>query len=521
MDTKVDCTRAPGITIRKVVGDCKTKGERVVRTLSGMVGSAVYGVHNPSLLNLARAVVERVLFTRQEDGTLQPPLKPETNVFSLLSPVRAAVLRCTRTTSVVDIEDYPSLYDDARKRAVYERAVASLKERGLTKRDARVKTFVKAEKVNFSAKPDPAPRAIQPCDARYTAMLGRYLKPFEKAMFDGFTKCFGYKVICKGMNACEVATQLRENWDEFVKPVAVGLDATRFDQHVSREALEFEHSFYNAIFKSSELKELLTWQLDTIGVCFTEGYKLTYKRSGGRASGAINTGMGNCIIMCCIVLGYLYTNNVKARLANNGDDCVIVLEAKHLRLLGGISEWFVRFGFKLTIEQPVYVFEQIEFCQTQPVLTADGYRMVRNPFKATSKDMVSLLSWDGVEAFDLWRGAISSCGKSLTAGVPFWYAYYSKLGGRKVDPSKYKTIIANKYHQCKGIKAQTLVTPEARYSFWLAFGMLPDEQIALEELEIDIRYSKPAPYDANLIDSYHTILTAKEHGEIKTIRLQA
>ena len=49
-----------------------------------------------------------------------------------------------------------------RRRSIYEGAVKSLEGLSVQRRDAYLKTFVKAEKINTTKKPDPAPRVIQP-----------------------------------------------------------------------------------------------------------------------------------------------------------------------------------------------------------------------------------------------------------------------------------------------------------------------------------------------------------------------
>jgi len=419
----------------------------------------------------------------------------------------AAVVRGTRSTTVVDADSYASLYT-GRKRAKYELAAASLQLGGITHRDAFVSTFVKAEKINFSAKPDPAPRVIQPRNPRYNLCLGRYLKPFEHAMVLGFKRAYGYNVVCKGLNAEGVAEQLRENWESYRVPVAVGLDASRFDQHVSQDALRFEHELYLRKFDNDpELRKLLSWQLVNRGAGWCDTGKVSYTVEGCRMSGDINTGMGNCFIMSAIVLGYLRTNGVDARLSNNGDDCVVFCESKDLHALSGLDEWFRDFGFKLTREDPVYEFERIEFCQAQPVLTGSGWRMTRNPYVATSKDMVSLLSWNTELEFDRWRGAISACGTSLSRGVPFWEAFYKSLGGVAHSGSSESIEDSGLGYMAKGVKGCSTITPESRYSFWLAFGMLPDEQIALENLRKPISYCKSRPMTFGDVTSLHDLLS--------------
>lgn len=492
VDTSVDVGSVDGMTVRKLSQGGTGKTKRDVRTMDGLVGSAVFGVHNPSLVNLKRGVAERVLYTRTDKG-LATPIRPVKGVFDRLRHIKSLIVGNTCPTNVVAMEDYPSLYHDARKRAVYTKACESLRSVAVNVRDSIVNTFVKAEKINLSSKPDPAPRVIQPRSARYNVCVGRYLKPFESALVKGFKKAFGYSVITKGLNAIGVASQLRRNWDEFVDPVAFGLDASRFDQHVSIEALRYEHSVYNSIFNSTELAGLLKWQLHNKGVAYCDGHKLKYSVDGCRMSGDINTGMGNCLIMSSIVLAYFELVGVRARLSNNGDDCVVFCERRDYAKFAGIGEWFREFGFKLTREPVTDVFEKIEFCQTQPVLCSDGWRMVRNPYVASSKDMVSLLSWSTECEWRRWAGAIGKCGLSLTQGVPYWEAFYRRFVGVEHETTYNNIMQSGLGYLARGMHSTAEVTPESRYSFWLAFGMLPDHQEALEQVVVDVGYSELTP----------------------------
>jgi len=243
-----------------------------VRYLSGFGTGVRYGVHNDCLKNLARGIVERVFYVSGSEGLTQAP-SPKAGVFARLDGIRLRLLRAMRSTPIVSRDEYPGLYT-GRKRGVYERALESLKVRAINKRDAWVSTFVKAEKVNFDSKGDPAPRVIQPRSPRYNLEVGRYLKLFEKELCAGFQRVWGYPVVLKGLNAQRVGGWLARHWAEFRNPVAVGLDASRFDQHVSVEALRFEHSVYNAVFGCKELRRLLSWQLSNHGVARVEGKRV-------------------------------------------------------------------------------------------------------------------------------------------------------------------------------------------------------------------------------------------------------
>lgn len=452
-----------------------------MRILAGFGSGVRYGVHNGDFRNLARGIVERVFYVVR-DGSLARAPQPLNGVFARLNGVRKRLLGAVRSTPVVAREDYPGLYV-GRKRGIYERALASLMVRAIGQRDAWVNTFVKAEKVNFDKKADPAPRVIQPRSPRYNLEVGRYLKLFEKELCKGFARVWGYPVILKGFNAQEVGGWLAAHWAQFRNPVAVGLDATRFDQHVSRAALSWEHSVYNSVFRSPELARLLRWQLDNHGVARVEGHRVDYDISGCRMSGDINTGMGNCLLMSSMVIAYCEWVGLCFRLANNGDDCVLFLERDELAKLDGLDAWMLDFGFTLTREEPAFVLEHVEFCQARPVCCANGWRMVRDPRIAMSKDCVSLLGWDNESAFAAWAGAIGACGLSLTTGVPVWEAWYRRVlsvGKEAPEGVDERVWDSGLGYMARGVEPAQ-IDDGARYSFWKAFGILPDLQVSLEQ----------------------------------------
>lgn len=480
--TSIDRTNHHGITISTRVG--WPIRERSVRILSGLGAGVRYGVHSGCLKNLARGVVERVLCVLR-DGELRRPPQPEAGVFELLAGFRDRFVELARPTRVVAARDYSSLYDDKRKRQIYDRAASSLLLRGIDERDAWVNTFVKAEKVNFTSKPDPAPRVIQPRSPRYNLAVGCYLKLFEKRAFATISKIAGYDVVLKGMNASAVGAALHSNWNDFVKPVAIGLDASRFDQHVSRAALEYEHSFYNGVFKSDKLSKLLRMQLRNRGRAYCGQHVLDYEVDGCRMSGDINTSLGNCILMVAIALGFCENVGLRGRLANNGDDCVLFLEARDLSKLGPgrsrLHDWFLRFGFTLTSDEPVDVFEKIVFCQAQPVQTSTGWRMVRDIATAPSKDLVSLQTWQHAADRRAWAGAIGVCGAELAKGVPVWEAFYSMLlrSGESRAGTEANVRDTGMGYMARGVVGAD-VDDRCRVSFYNAFGITPSLQRALE-----------------------------------------
>lgn len=473
--------------------------QRVVHVLTGFGSGVQFGVHNSSLFNLIRGVAERVLFVRSDLGVLQPCRKPKANVFQRLDSLKVNLLKVLRSTTVVTRGEYPGLYS-GRKQKIYQSAYESLLLKSINRKDAYCNTFVKAEKINFSSKGDPAPRVIQPRSPRYNLEIGRYLKLFEKELAYGFYRLFDYNVILKGLNADRVAEAIHGNWLSFNDPVAIGLDASRFDQHVSVEALKFEHSVYNSVFRSKELARLLEWQLHNRGFGRIGESLVRYDVDGCRMSGDINTGMGNCLIMSCLVINYFQEHGLNARLSNNGDDCVVFCERADLHKLDAISDYFTDFGFNLKREPCVDVLEQIEFCQTQPVLVGDAYRMVRNPWIAMSKDCVSILPMNDESNFNTWRDAIGTCGFELTRGVPVWQSFYAAIRTDQFRVGGIERVYdSGMGYMARGVKQVETISDDSRYSFWLAFGIDPDLQITME-LEWPAICYDPNPPMKNLAD---------------------
>jgi hypothetical protein len=308
----------------------------------------------------------------------------------------------------------------------------------------------------------------------------------EHRVFKSLGRLFGHTTVIKGMNALESARCLREKWEMFADPVAVGLDASRFDQHVSLEALRWEHGIYLECFKQrkhkNRLKRLLKLQEVNHCVGYTPDGVLKYTVTGTRMSGDMNTSLGNCVLMCSMIHAYLGERGVVGQLANNGDDCVVFMERRDLAVfMGGLTEWFLRLGFNMAVEKPVDEFEQIEFCQTHPVFDGQDWIMCRNPLSALAKDSTMLMPYDPV-VFRGWLDAVGVGGLRMTGGLPVFQEFYSSFirsGKRREVPIE---LLPWSFRNWSAgmVRAYGEVPPQARCSFWLAFGVTPDEQVCLE-----------------------------------------
>ncbi len=438
--------------------------------------------HNNSLANLCRGVGERVLYRNKD---LLEPVSPRGGIFeNRLACYRDRLFRDLGFQSPVARDDFVGFYKGPR-RLIYQRAVDGLALLPVRPRDAFLKTFVKAEKHNFTLKPDPAPRVIQPRDPRYNVEVGCFLRPLEHRLYEAIDKLFGSPTIMSPYNAYTQATHLKAKWDRFNTPTCVGLDASRFDQHVSKQALEFEHSVYNTLFRSPKLAMLLRMQLVNVGVARAADGYFRYIKHGSRMSGDMNTSMGNKLLMCLMSLAYLTQLGIPFDYANNGDDCLIFLDKKHLKKLSNMEKYFRDFGFDIVREAPVYEFEEVEFCQTKPVCCNGIWRMVRKPSVCLTKDVTSVNLGHDVVMFRRLLSDIGNCGSATSDDVPVLGSFYRMLK-RFGAPGNYmgKWDSEYNYYYRSSLNATCKhSTPDSygRYSFWKMSGISPDAQLSIEK----------------------------------------
>jgi len=432
--------------------------------------------------------MERVYHVETRDGLAAPP-RPAPGVFAeRLSGFKEAFSKHIELAAPCSLDDFVGMYAGDRRQKVYAEAVESLSQRPVEPRDAWLTTFVKAEKINLSKKGDPAPRVIQPRTPRYNAVVGTYLKRLEKSVYRWIAQVFGEVTVLKGYNAADSGRLMREKWDRYSRPVAVGLDASRFDQHVSLDALEWEHGVYLDCFYPSERRELarlLKWQVRNRGVARATDGHIRYEVEGCRMSGDMNTALGNCLLMSAMVYSYLRERGITASLANNGDDCVVIMEAKDLpRFTTGLTQWFLEMGFTMKVEEPVRVFEKIEFCQTHPLWTPSGWVMCRDGLVAMAKDCHSVLPLEQRTMALGYATAVGECGLAMAGGVPVFQEFYLALlrMGRGVRIGKHPALESGFARLSAGMARKVAdVDDNTRVSFWEAFGILPSLQVQLEE----------------------------------------
>lgn len=434
------------------------------------------------VMTTCAAIAERMIYAKIGGKLLKRAGRSKEYFDGILGGFKKLVVKAAgRTFHPVTPQEFVDSYT-GRKRTLYANYLEDYLESGVQRMHAMFRTFMKVEKVPTGK----SPRTIQPRSPIFNIGLGRYLKHAEKPIFRAISRVFGQKyTVFKGLNAVEMGTELRKLWDHFVDPVALGIDASRFDASVDIGLLEHEHSLYNMLFHDKELSRLLRMQLHNVGVAYCHDGIVRYTVTGGRGSGDMNTSLGNSYIMCALIWVWLQKIGVNAKLANNGDDCVVIMErGDQARFEEGFAEYASSLGFVMVVEDSVDEFELIEFCQTHPVFDGVKWRMVRNFDSAREKDSMCLFPLETPGAIGSWLYAVGECGMALTAGIPVFQEMYQAFM-RNGKPSKMSEAVfmqSGAKMMSAGMDGKWVeVSTEARVSFFSAFGVTPDEQVALEE----------------------------------------
>lgn len=482
----------PQLVLQRNQAPSRVRKFHIIASVSGKLRTLK--INNASIDTLNTALLERMYFCKVGEGFFPPPQVSKTDVFECLRGFKSVLLRKfgQRPTKQTP-EEFVEMFR-GRKRKIYENALDEFYEYGVQRRHALSCAFVKCEKVN----PNKAPRCIQPRHPVYNIGVGCYLKHIEHRLYNAISKTFGLRdVVAKGYNVEELGRIIERKFYSLPDVAAIGLDATKFDMHVSAEMLEWEHSIYlNLYGNDPELKRLLKMQVDNRGVGFCDNGKLRYKVRGRRFSGDMNTALGNCLIMCGMIWAYTRQRNIPVEFINNGDDCVVFMGQNRVSdFTMGLDQWFLRLGFRMTTEQPVTQLEEVEFCQMRPIHTIRGVVMCRNFDTAREKDSLCLFPLPTETAMRKWLWAVGECGLALCGGVPVMEAFYRCYMRNGVEGGVRNAVQMQSGMQFLADRLEAreyLITDDARVSFFIAWGYTPDEQRSLEQY-----------YDSLTIDHTH------------------
>lgn len=455
--------------------------------LDGLMGPRQVLVHERALDNLLSALMERLYYEKQ---TKLPPAPTKPGyIRRTLEDFKLLLCQGSTPATAMRPEQFVACYS-SRKRRIYEAAARVYSKHGVQPRDANYRAFVKFEKILEVPGERVVPRLINPRSAVYNVGLGRYLRPLEHRIYRRIARLFeetndtATPIIAKGFNAEQSAAIIWEKFESFDDPVVIGLDASRFDQHVNSEMLKWEHSVYQKFYPGeSELAEILKMQLHNKGTAITPQGTVRFTVEGTRGTGDMNTALGNCLISAAILWTYARSIGVRVDAFINGDDVIVFIERQFSHLFQkGLSEYYMKLGFRMKIEPAVSRMEEIEFCQTHPVHDGLRWIMVRNFPDCLSKDSTIIHHVFAGNGWKDYLASVGECGLSLCAGLPVLEEYYRKLRSLGEAKDQYKEFITTGFQaMSRDLHRQCGITESARESFARAFGVDPQHQRVLEK----------------------------------------
>lgn len=380
---------------------------------------------------------------------------------------------------------------------LYRRAAESLKTKALRTADFRLRMFIKQEKtvVDSCLDQPKTPRAIQYRGPRANLCLGRYILAFEDAFYASFQKRNPSGLTTsKGLSPLRRAELIRELWTESGS-AALCLDFSRFDAHVTVDLLRDEHSCYAEAFGKDRM---LTWMLER--QCCASGTSrlgFKYRQTGGRASGDVNTAVGNTLIVLALMKSLL--RDRRGNILCEGDDCVIFARPEVvLELNAELDQWSANCGVKVT-SSVAFDLSQVDYCSGKVLQHGDGsVSHVRNWPKPLYSDglyvgrVVNDLHASSLRKAMAISALLSYAGQPVYSVLAARMWLLSQSGPLKISASV-RSVLANAVSgpfDGVGVSLQTRlrecwnmpVSEEARLSFAMSFGVSRERQLELESI---------------------------------------
>lgn len=342
------------------------------------------------------------------------------------------------------------------------------------------------------------PRMIQARSPEFNLSIARFLRPIEKALYS--TRCeYGWRAIAKGMNPAARARHLKKMWESFRKPVALSFDAAAFDAHVGVDALKALNRGYLRMIPDQEFAKLLKSRLKNKGRTPTG---LRYLCPGGRMSGDMDTGSGNCLLMVSLLTCAQRKVAQKFLFLDDGDDFVVMCEKEaESAVTSCVEETAVKFGIELTKDKRSETLEGIQFCSATLLWTGSHYTLVPDPLKMLTtlmsvpigsykmengvtarRQRFAMMAW----ATSVMYGDIPVLGPIAARAVAvsaFWQPKILRADPQTAIVRYLGGDLANgiRQHARRGLISRNCeVSCEARISFERVFGISVEQQLLME-----------------------------------------
>lgn len=295
------------------------------------------------------------------------------------------------------------------KRFVYERAFESLEKEPIHKSDFRGRAFVKFEKAERETITEKIPRLVQYREtlpaSRALATLACYFAALEKRLYR--IQCNGRPIFAKYLDTHQRAELIASFFEPGV--VVLGMDHSRFDSHVLGELRSIEWRFYLWAFKNSpELARIMAWTA-TNDIVIRDVMRL--KAPARRMSGDYNTSLGNNIVNVVSLLAFI--SNLGGDLDKpgfaillDGDDSVVAIPRSQLH--NADMSYFREIGLTTKLEDVASIPAEIQFCQSRPVKTYDGWYMMRDFRRTISRMCYTIRTYKGASWYKYARGVLDA-----------------------------------------------------------------------------------------------------------------
>jgi len=353
---------------------------------------------------------------------------------------------------------------------------------------------------------------------RANIKLAQFTKPAEHVLYKALDRLCGGTSVVKGLNAEETAASIEAAMLSVSDSVVIPVDMSHADASIGDECMAMLFTVLRRMFVGDpELDRLEEFcagvmrggeRVRLIRARTIEG-NIAVEGKLGLASGAMYTSMVMVLTILTIVQTFYEQQGIRreCRVVNNGDDFLLIVPKRHSsRVVDNFPKYCLDWGFKAIMEKAVSVIEEVSFCQCQPVYDGERYIMVRDPRIAISKDIMTTQDVTNSAKFDYFRKAKADCGSSLTNGIPIYEDFYAFLGRGTEMTKKRKdwSPTCGMEYMARGLARKSGITQMARYSFWLAFDILPDVQVAIEEeyRRLTPKWGKPHRVEAFEKENY-------------------
>jgi len=346
---------------------------------------------------------------------------------------------------ILSFDELLSKYLNRGKRERIKNGWNSFTTLGLTLKDLIISIFAKFEpypygeyvynpttrSFDFVEEPKDT-RLIYACSDTYFTLTAMYIKLLEKQIYHtrGFKndKTFPSDyMFAKGWNLDERGFRLNKYMGEFVHPVVINFDMSRFEKSVSwpilQSIIKFLSQFirftplmtkdlFFQLFNANKSRRFRSFLRTIDGIPCLEGIL-----SDILFSGDVTTSLIACIVMTILISSFV-NKRFKYFLMVDGDDTTLICDRKNLALFDTVEPYMRNFGFKCKVENVAFDYHDVEWCQCKPMIFNNEMKFVRHFKRSFFKMFIGLKLFDNIVARNDYYFTLGHCELILHSGIP-------------------------------------------------------------------------------------------------------